>query len=361
MASTPHSGIEVDELSADIRPQDDLFRHVNSRWIAATEIPPDRAAHGAFHALDDQAELDVRALAEEAAASDSPAGSEARKVGDLWASFMDADGCRAARRRPGGRRPGRDPGGGVDHRPGPPARAPRAPRHARARRLVRRHRRRRRHPLHRQPRAGRARAARRGLLPRGRLRRGPRRLRRARGHDVRPRRRARAGRRRPPAARAGDRGRQGPLDDGRQPRRAQDLQQAVPRAARRAGARHRLGRLARRPRCAGGGVRRGHRPPARRGRDRRPVAHRAAPRRLAGVAGFPPRPGGRPVPVEPLRRRELRLLRHAALGHPRAAASAGSAASTSSRAASARRWANCTSPGTSRPSTRPTCSGWWAG
>src|ERR687898_1326216 len=95
MADTLPSGIAVDELSPDIRPQDDLFRHVNSRWLAETEIPPDRAAHGAFHALRDQAELDVRALAEEAAASDAPAGSDERKVGDLWAAFMDVDAVEA--------------------------------------------------------------------------------------------------------------------------------------------------------------------------------------------------------------------------------------------------------------------------
>ena len=91
MAATNRSGIAVDELSPDVRPQDDLFRHVNSRWMAETEIPEDRAAHGAFHALRDQSELDVRTLAEEAAAGDAPPGSDERKVGDLWAAFMDAE------------------------------------------------------------------------------------------------------------------------------------------------------------------------------------------------------------------------------------------------------------------------------
>jgi putative endopeptidase len=91
MAPSTPSGIATDELSRDVRPQDDLFRHVNARWLAEVEIPPDRAAHGAFHMLHDQAELDVRALAEEAAAGDHPAGSDERKVGDLWAAFMDVD------------------------------------------------------------------------------------------------------------------------------------------------------------------------------------------------------------------------------------------------------------------------------
>ena len=91
MAASTTSGIAIDELSDDVRPQDDLFRHVNGRWLAETPIPPDRAAHGAFHMLHDQAELDVRAIAEEAAAGDAPAGSDERKVGDLWAAFMDED------------------------------------------------------------------------------------------------------------------------------------------------------------------------------------------------------------------------------------------------------------------------------
>lgn len=85
------SGIDLDELSPDVRPQDDLFAHVNGRWVAATEIPPDRAQHGAFHVLHDQSELDVRAILEEAAASDAAPGTDERKVGDLWAAFMDLD------------------------------------------------------------------------------------------------------------------------------------------------------------------------------------------------------------------------------------------------------------------------------
>jgi putative endopeptidase len=83
------SGIPVDELDPAIRPQDDLFRHVNGRWIARTEIPADRARDGAFRALAEGAEKAVREIVEEAASA--PPGSEERKFGDLYASFMDAD------------------------------------------------------------------------------------------------------------------------------------------------------------------------------------------------------------------------------------------------------------------------------
>jgi len=83
------SGIPIDELDPGIRPQDDLFRHVNGRWIARTEIPADRSRDSTFRALADQAENAMREIVEEAASA--PEGSEERKFGDLHASFMDSD------------------------------------------------------------------------------------------------------------------------------------------------------------------------------------------------------------------------------------------------------------------------------
>ncbi|HEY7880417.1 MAG TPA: hypothetical protein VID31_06205, partial [Streptosporangiaceae bacterium] len=83
------SGIPIDELDPGIRPQDDLFRHVNGRWLERTEIPADRARDGAFRILAEEAENAVREIVEEAASA--PDGSEERKLGDLYASFMDAD------------------------------------------------------------------------------------------------------------------------------------------------------------------------------------------------------------------------------------------------------------------------------
>jgi predicted metalloendopeptidase len=42
------SGILISELDSSVRPQDDLFRHVNGKWIARTEIPSDKARYGSF-------------------------------------------------------------------------------------------------------------------------------------------------------------------------------------------------------------------------------------------------------------------------------------------------------------------------
>ncbi len=70
-----------------MRIQDDLYRAVNGQWLAEAEIPADRARSGAFLDLVDGAEEAVRAIV--TAAGGAEPGSEARKVGDLYASFMD--------------------------------------------------------------------------------------------------------------------------------------------------------------------------------------------------------------------------------------------------------------------------------
>ncbi|CAN5474660.1 M13 family metallopeptidase [soil metagenome] len=83
------SGLALDELSAEIRPQDDLFRHVNGAWLDRTEIPDDKARWGSFHVIAEQAEKDVRAIVEET--RDAEPGTESRKIGDLYTSFMDTE------------------------------------------------------------------------------------------------------------------------------------------------------------------------------------------------------------------------------------------------------------------------------
>jgi putative endopeptidase len=83
------SGIETAELDPAVRPQDDLYRHVNGQWIARTEIPADKARWGSFMILAEEAEAAVRDIIVEAQKADE--GTEERKFGDLFASFMNED------------------------------------------------------------------------------------------------------------------------------------------------------------------------------------------------------------------------------------------------------------------------------
>ena len=84
-------------MDLDVRPQDDLFGHVNGRWLVEADIPADRSSWGPFVQLADVAEEQVHAIIEDLAtvATDSDEGTElnadAQKIGDLFASFMDTE------------------------------------------------------------------------------------------------------------------------------------------------------------------------------------------------------------------------------------------------------------------------------
>ncbi len=94
------SGIDPLGTDPDVRPQDDLFAHVNGGWLAATEIPADRGRYGTFDVLREQAEEHVREIIEEVAAGAPTLGSVAAKVGDLYASFMDEERVEAVGAEP---------------------------------------------------------------------------------------------------------------------------------------------------------------------------------------------------------------------------------------------------------------------
>jgi putative endopeptidase len=88
-ASVRASGVDRSGFDANVRPQDDLFRAVNGGWIARAEIPSDRSNYGAFAALAEKAEKDLKEILESAAAEKAAPGTEAQKLGDLYASFLD--------------------------------------------------------------------------------------------------------------------------------------------------------------------------------------------------------------------------------------------------------------------------------
>ena len=85
------SGIDLSYVDTDARPQDDLFGHVNGRWLADYDIPADRATDGAFRYLYDRAEEQVRDLITEASSSDAGPDADQQRIGDLYASFLDED------------------------------------------------------------------------------------------------------------------------------------------------------------------------------------------------------------------------------------------------------------------------------
>ncbi|WP_424348432.1 M13 family metallopeptidase [Kocuria sp. CH-021] len=90
MTSTVTSSVfDLSGFDRSVRPQDDLYRHVNGSWQRRTEIPDDKPSVGAFIELRDQAEAAVRELITRARAGDPEAVES--KIANLYASFMDEE------------------------------------------------------------------------------------------------------------------------------------------------------------------------------------------------------------------------------------------------------------------------------
>jgi len=82
------SKLEYHLFDGSVLPGDDLFAHVNGRWLASTEIPEDRARWGAFDELREESLAALRAILE---GNDKDDDAELAKCRALFASFMDTD------------------------------------------------------------------------------------------------------------------------------------------------------------------------------------------------------------------------------------------------------------------------------
>ncbi len=84
-------GIDVAAIDHSVRPGDDFFSYANGSWLRTTEIPADRSRIGTFQLLSDQAEQRTSDLVRDLGATRPGAGTNARKVADAYAAYMDED------------------------------------------------------------------------------------------------------------------------------------------------------------------------------------------------------------------------------------------------------------------------------
>jgi predicted metalloendopeptidase len=81
------SGIDLSAEDPAVRPQDDLYEHVNGAWIRRAEIPADKSTIGSWEDIQDRIQAQLRELIESAATRRDDA--DRRRIADLYASFMD--------------------------------------------------------------------------------------------------------------------------------------------------------------------------------------------------------------------------------------------------------------------------------
>ncbi|MGH8259869.1 MAG: M13 family peptidase, partial [Steroidobacteraceae bacterium] len=90
-------GIDIAGMDPSVHPQSDFYDYANGRWLAHATIPADKSSYSVFTELADRTLEQLHGIVEHAAHdAAAPQGSDERKVGDLYASFMNVAAVDAA-------------------------------------------------------------------------------------------------------------------------------------------------------------------------------------------------------------------------------------------------------------------------
>jgi predicted metalloendopeptidase len=83
------SGLDSQYFDDSVRPQDDLYRHVNGKWLDSFELPADKSGYDQFYLISDRVEEQLHALIDDLQKKVDPTDPDQQKIADLYATFMD--------------------------------------------------------------------------------------------------------------------------------------------------------------------------------------------------------------------------------------------------------------------------------
>ena len=87
--------VDLKGMDKTVVPGDDFYKYANGTWLKDSQIPADRASYGPGVVLIEKTTEQVRTLIQDAAKGTPAPGSDAQKVGDYYASYMDEAGIEA--------------------------------------------------------------------------------------------------------------------------------------------------------------------------------------------------------------------------------------------------------------------------
>jgi putative endopeptidase len=83
------AGIATQYIEPSVRPQDDFFEYLNGKWLKTVEIPSDKSSWGSFMELRENTLPQLRDIIQKASAGTPANATDAQRIGDFYASFMD--------------------------------------------------------------------------------------------------------------------------------------------------------------------------------------------------------------------------------------------------------------------------------
>jgi predicted metalloendopeptidase len=84
-------GIEVAGMDRSVSPGANFFAYANGTWLRTNEIPSDLSTYGSWDILKELGERRVANLIQQQSEGTATAGSEAQKISDYFASFLQED------------------------------------------------------------------------------------------------------------------------------------------------------------------------------------------------------------------------------------------------------------------------------
>lgn len=88
-STAPNIGINLSYIDKSVKPGDNFFAYANGDWLKTAQIPADRSSTGAFFDIYEVTEKHAADLIKNAGAGNPAAGSNARKIADYYAAYMD--------------------------------------------------------------------------------------------------------------------------------------------------------------------------------------------------------------------------------------------------------------------------------
>ena len=85
-------GIDLAGIDKSVQPGDDFYAYANGNWQKTTEIPADRASTGVFYTVFEKAEKRLADLVQSLRKQNPAAGTDARRIADYYAAWMDEAG-----------------------------------------------------------------------------------------------------------------------------------------------------------------------------------------------------------------------------------------------------------------------------
>ena len=88
-------GVDLAGMDTSVSPGEDFAKYSGGNWMRTEKIPGDRTRWGAFDALREQADLDLKAIVEETVAKGGAPGTDEQRIADFYTAYVDVDAIEA--------------------------------------------------------------------------------------------------------------------------------------------------------------------------------------------------------------------------------------------------------------------------